>query len=106
MAAQGKTPGIWGWSELTSSESRDSVGGSDYLPPSPLVHMATAPNLLGPSAMMRVLSKTPYEYHFPCSSSEHRDRAKTPPVLSRATDSRRERNLSGQQFVVQTARGG
>lgn len=80
------------------------------MPPSPPVHMATAPNL-GPSAMMRVSSKTPYRCHFPCSSSDHRDRAKTPPpplhsVLWRATDGRGERNLSGQQFAVQTARGG
>lgn len=58
MAAQGKTPGIWGWSELTSSESRDSGGGSDHLPPSPMVHIATAPNL-SPSAVTWVPRKTP-----------------------------------------------
>lgn len=38
MAAQGKTPGIWDWSELTPLESGDSGGGSDHLSLSPMLH--------------------------------------------------------------------
>lgn len=74
-----------------------------------LLPWSTAPNL-SPSAMMQIPRKTSYKYHFPSSSSAHRDGqddpSPLPSVLSRATDSRGERNLSGQQFAVQTARGG
>lgn len=113
MAAQGKTPGIWAWSELTSSESRGrGVGLTTGL----LLSWSPWPQPpnLSPSATMRVPWKTPTSATVPApaltiGTGPRRPLPRFPVFPLRATDSRAgqgERNLSGQQFTVQTARGG